>query len=496
MICCVFSSNLRRWALLLFAVFLCSAAGCATNPVSGKQEFVLMSEQQELALGKELDPTIRKDYGVYGDPELQRYVDGLGQRLAALSHRPDIFFHFTVLDSPLVNAFALPGGYIYITRGLLAYINSEAELAGVLGHEIGHVTARHAVRQYTKAASYQIGAGIASVVAPEAARAYGELAGVVFAAIQSGYSREYETEADRLAMTYAARTGYDPGAITSLLNTLMLIREEKNGGSSYTSLFATHPKAETRISRVLEEMNLQGLESAGSSLVKRQTYLQHIDGLLFGSDVHAGVVAGAVFRHPDLQIEVVFPDGWPVENKPDAVRAEEPGGSAFVELRLYRLSKKISLEAAAQRIAHTYGFRLLSTGGHTTVNGMRAYVASYGGRSSDAGPVVVRAGFFKKSDTVMYIFGVAPTDRFVALNPVFERTIESFRQLTDDEAESIKPTCVHLYRVARPCTLAEVLQKLGRQPAELRTVSLLNGWDPDAAHDLRPGMAVKVLRNQ
>src|SRR3954467_4608935 len=146
--------------LKLCILLITVLAGCARNPVTGKRQIVLVSESQEIAMGAQSHPQVRQEYGFVDNPNLQRYVQALGNKLAAVSHRPGLDWHFTVVNSPVVNAFAIPGGYIYLTRGILAYINTEAELAGVMGHEIGHVTARHSVRQITRQQLAQVGLGI------------------------------------------------------------------------------------------------------------------------------------------------------------------------------------------------------------------------------------------------------------------------------------------------------------------------------------------------
>ena len=194
---------------------------CATNPVTGGKDIVLMSEDEEIALGRANDPKIRAQYGVYDDSALQAYVQRVGEQLATHSHRPGLVYRFTVLDSPEVNAFALPGGYIYITRGILAYLNSEAELAAVLAHEVGHVTARHAVRQYTAATAASIGANILSAVVPELGSQAGQqLMNVIGNALLSGYGRDHELESDRLGAEYLARTGFDPHAMIGVVGVL------------------------------------------------------------------------------------------------------------------------------------------------------------------------------------------------------------------------------------------------------------------------------------
>ena len=213
----------RRYLLLLLLTGLAALllAACAVNPVSGGRELALLSEADELRLGRENDADIRKQYGVYAHAPLQRYVQQVGERLAAKSHRPQLKYTFTVLDSPEVNAFALPGGYIYITRGIMAHLNSEAELAAVLGHEIGHVTARHAVRQYSAAVAANVGFTLGSILVPElGSRAGQSLLNTLSNALLSGYGRDHELEADRLGAEYIARSDYDSKAMIEVIELL------------------------------------------------------------------------------------------------------------------------------------------------------------------------------------------------------------------------------------------------------------------------------------
>ena len=315
------SPSSRNIKILSLAVGLLAA--CATNPVTKQPDFVLMSEDQEISIGREMNPEILKEYGDYPADQLQNYVANVGKRLANASDRTDLFFHFRVVNSPEVNAFALPGGYVYVTRGLLAYVNSESELAGVLGHEIGHVTARHAVRQYTKAASYNLATGIASIFVP-GVNNFGQIADIAFVAITSGYSRDYEREADRLGVKYALKAGYDPKAVSNFLHTLDLLDKVK-GQKTYHSLFATHPKTEERVALAESEADSGNITLQAQLIIGREPYLKQVDGLLFGPDPKEGVVIGNRFQHPDLRIEVIFPQGWNIENKPDAVMAKSSG---------------------------------------------------------------------------------------------------------------------------------------------------------------------------
>ena len=249
--------------LLILSLALSLLAGCAQNPVTGQSDFVMMSEEQEIALGRQYnEQVIKNQYHVYESKPLQDYVDRIGQKLAKYSHRPQLKYHFTVLDTPEINAFALPGGYVFITRGILAYLNSEAELAAVMGHEIGHVTARHSVRQYSAAQAANIGLTIASIFVPEINTNVGQnLANIMGGALLSGYGREQELEADRLGAQYLARADYDPQAIIRVLRVLKnqeledekLAKEEGREPRRYSGLFATHPDNDTRLKEVVGE---------------------------------------------------------------------------------------------------------------------------------------------------------------------------------------------------------------------------------------------------
>ncbi|MCG8325873.1 MAG: M48 family metalloprotease, partial [Thiotrichales bacterium] len=267
--------------VLLCCLALGQLTACATNPVTGAQDIVFMSEQQEISLGRKTHQEILAQYGVYDDPELQVYVQQIGERLARKSHRSNLIYRFTVLDSKEVNAFALPGGYIYITRGLMAYLNSEAELAAVLGHEIGHVTARHSVRQYSATQLANIGVALGSAFIPglnnSAANQLTQLFGT---ALLRGYGREHELEADRLGAEYLAVTGYDPKAMLDVIGVLksqeiferQRARAEGREPRIYHGLFSTHPDNDRRRQEVVGHADK--LRTNSDSYHGRETFLE------------------------------------------------------------------------------------------------------------------------------------------------------------------------------------------------------------------------------
>ena len=211
---------------------------CAKNPVTGKRQLSFMSTKQEIALGQSNDPAIQATFGVYDDSKLQAFFNEKGAAMAKISHRPSLPWQFKVVDSPVVNAFAVPGGFVYFTRGILAHFNNEAQLMGVLGHEIGHVTARHGARQQTGQILAQVGLLASMIAVPEIAR-YGDVANQSLGLLFLKFSRNHETESDKLGVTYSTKVGYDAREMGLFFSTLKRLGEQ--GGSSIPTFLSTHP---------------------------------------------------------------------------------------------------------------------------------------------------------------------------------------------------------------------------------------------------------------
>jgi predicted Zn-dependent protease len=246
----IFSS---RSCLLPGSVLLCVAVACSINPATGKRELVLYSEADEIQIGRENDASLVESLGMYPDDGLQEYVQALGERLAENSERPHLPWTFRVVDDPVVNAFALPGGYIYITRGILAYLNTESELAGVVGHEIGHVTARHGVSQMSRAQLTNYGLVIGSAASEDVARWAG-VAGQGMGLLFLKYSRDDEKQSDDLGLRYLLRAGYDPRPMADVYGTLKAVAES-SGAGRIPSLLSTHPDPGNRRDRILSRID-------------------------------------------------------------------------------------------------------------------------------------------------------------------------------------------------------------------------------------------------
>ncbi|HEX9106481.1 MAG TPA: M48 family metallopeptidase, partial [Longimicrobiales bacterium] len=322
----------RRLALRLSGPLLLAA--CATNPVTGKRELVLISEQQEIQMGQEGAAQVAQTIGLVNDSGLQRYVQGVGESLARVSQRPQLPWTFRVVDDPTPNAFALPGGYIFVTRGLMDLMTSEAELATVVGHEIGHVTARHQVRSLTRAELAQVGLALGSVLSPTIAR-FGQLAGTGMQLLFLKYDRAAEAQADELGFDYARRDGYDVKEMADVFEALDRV-QQREGASALPGWLETHPAGPDRISKVHERVAALGdtARAVRAGIVRRPEYLRQIDSLAYGADPRQGFFQGARFVHPALRFQITFPEGWKTQNLAQAVAAASPRQDAVEQLTL------------------------------------------------------------------------------------------------------------------------------------------------------------------
>jgi predicted Zn-dependent protease len=464
-------------------------AGCATNPVTGSREFNLMSEAQEIAIGQELDPQVRQEMGVYRDENVQRYVEELGLKLARSSQRPDLPWHFTVVDVTAVNAFALPGGYIYITRGLLSYLNDEAELVGVLGHEIGHVTARHAARQYSRATGANIGLAAIGIFFP-GARPVGQLAGVGAGLLFLKYSRDDELQADRLGAEYAVGLGWDPQGVPDLLTTLARIDDvaDRKGVPSY---LATHPDPLDRVERIAPTVSSLTAAHTGPPLsVNRAGYLEQIDGLVVGDNPEEGVLRGSTFLHPDLRFALDFPEGWQVSNSPEQVVARLAGQQAYLVLDLIDRPRGRDLEAVARNNMADAGFRQ-TEGGGTTINGLDAYVGTFQGSLQSIGRVIARAAFISSERRIYRLVGFAPPTAFEGVSTPISRSQRSFRALGRDEAAGVRPNRLAFHTVGDGETWQSIAQGPSQGNVQPATLAIMNSYAVN--EQPRAGDRIKIV---
>ena len=463
---------------------------CAVNPVSGSADFVLMSEDQEIQLGRANDPKIRAQFGVYDDPKLQAYVQQVGERVAARSHRPNLIYRFTVLDAPDVNAFALPGGYIYITRGIMAYLNSEAELAAVLGHEVGHVTARHSVRQYSTATAGQV---LTSILLRS--QAGQDLFNVIGQAFLSGYGRDQELEADRLGSQYLARTGYNPDAMVEVVGVLKNQEEfekqrakaEGREPRNYHGVFASHPSADQRLQEVVAQARNE--KAAATARVERDTYLQQIDGLVFGDSAKAGIRKGSAFYHRDLNFTVRFPDGWRLENSPDAVTAQSPNRDAVILLRTDDLNKRQSPEDYLKTRLKIDALRNgapIAGVADPSYSGVATLATPFGRRDT-------RASVVFRDTRAFLLLAAAKTDALAKqLDERFLATARGLHALTAEEkriAEGLRLRIVQAQGQQSFARLAKTVPVTNYAESVLRLIN-----DKYPAGEPTPGQSIKVIQ--
>jgi predicted Zn-dependent protease len=470
------------------ATLVLTIAACATNPATGKREFSLMSEAQEIELGKSMDAEVRRQMGNYEDPELQRYVETVGLRLARASQRPNLPWHFTVVDEPAVNAFALPGGYIYLTRGILPFLDTEADLAGVLGHEIGHVTARHSAQQYTKATTAGLGVQLLSIFVPEAQPFQG-LTETALGVLFLKHGRDDELQADRLGVDYAAKSGWNPAGVASMLRTLARLDEASGSRRGVPNWLSTHPAPADRVEQVHTYIAQKGIPvgtSSGSG--EDAAFLRRVDGLVFGDSPRQGIVRGNTFLHPDLRLSIAFPQGWEIRNSAEQVLAKPPDRNEFMILQLVP-NPSGSLEQVARATMANAGFQQVK-GGPAQVNGLDAYVGTYQGQLQGLGNVATLAAHIVHDRNVYLFAGLAPPDLYDSAQRQFTASIRSFRELSRQEAANIHPNRVDLYTV-RPGDTWQRLAEANNNTVKPSTLAIMNDYDP--AQPPRVGDRIKVV---
>jgi predicted Zn-dependent protease len=463
------SRRLRFMVLGVALILFLLSGSCATNPVSGGPELMLLSESEEIQLGKQTDVQVRRQYGVYEDQKLNAYLNDMCQRLAKVSHRPSLPYKFETVDASVVNAFAVPGGYVYFTRGILANLNSEAELAGVMGHELGHITARHSAQQYSRAQLAQFGLVVGGLFLGDAVSGLAQLGvGMLFLS----FSRENERQADALGVEYASRAGYDGKQLAAFFETL----ERMNPGSDRSGLpgwFSTHPSPEDRVVAVRREAGeWQQKLGLRDPKVNRDVYLRHIDGLVYGDDPRQGYVDGGIFYHPDMKFQFPVPANWKVNNTQSQVQmmSENKDGGIIFSVATARSAK----EAAGKFIQANRATVLASDS--ITVSGFPAHrlVCDVQGQS---GMIRVVSYFIEKDNSIFYFYGLSASSIFDKHLNTFERTMRGFKQISDPKKINVKPDRVRLRTTKTAGTVESSLLSIGVPKEDLDDIALLNGME-------------------
>jgi predicted Zn-dependent protease len=475
-------NNMIRTRFLAFlSLVVILAISCAVNPVTGKKEFMLLSESQEKAMGLSYDPEVIKEFGLYQDEKLQSFINQRGQEMVAISHRPNLGFEFRILDSPVVNAFAVPGGYVYFTRGIMAHFNNEAEFAGVLGHEIGHITARHTAKQYSASILAQLGLIVGMVVSEEF-RNYSDLASVGLQLLFMKFSRDHESESDKLGVQYSTKVGYNSLEMADFFNTLARLSEKS--GQSIPTFMSTHPDPGDRNMRVRElTMKEHSKLNVAELKVNRDSYLQMIEGIVYGDDPRQGYVENSAFYHPEMKFQFPIPRGWKTANSAAQVQIAPEDGKALIVLSL---AEGNSLSAAQQQAITQDSLKVISSR-NLNVNGNQAIEMV-----ADLNAKVRLMMYFIQYNGLIYKFaGLSETPNFNNYSNIFESTFRSFRELTDPAKLSVVPKRVRIKTVPSNSTLAETFSYFKVAPDQMEEMAILNGML--LSDQVERGSLIKVI---
>ncbi|MCK5059515.1 MAG: M48 family metalloprotease, partial [Candidatus Aminicenantes bacterium] len=445
-------------------------------------------------MGKEIDQGLKQEYGIYDNPKLNAYVAEVGQKLAPLTHRPHLKYHFAVLDTPVENAFAAPGGYIYITRGLMAMMSSEAELASVLGHELGHVSARHSIRSMSRATLLTIGLAVASGLSKKI-RNIAPVAQVATQLLFLKYSRKDEYQADALGIEYSSKAGYQSGEMIGFFNSIQRLSQE-HGGGRLPNFLSTHPLTPRRIQRAQEIINGPGYPKT-TLLVARNAYLNKINGMVYGNNPRQGYVEGNAFYHPVMRFYFTIPPKWKVQNTPTKVTLTSPDGKAIMMLTAGPTTMDLNNHVNEQ-LKKLSKFNVLSEG-FVNINGLRAFnklvrtvFEQSSGQQNQQQDVNVRLTGIKKGNNVISFFAASQTTDYPNYRQVIRNSIRSFNNLTDIKYLRRRPKRVVVRQVGAQQTLSRFLQAL-KVPEKLwKRIALLNAAQLDTV--LIPKKLVKVIR--
>ena len=479
---------MKLYRLLITAIILLTMQACATDPVTGKRGFS-MSESWEINAGTKYHQDILKQYQVYDDPELQEYLNDIGQRMAKSSHRPELAFTFTLLDSPEVNAFALPGGFVYITRGIMAYMTKEAHLAGVVGHEIGHVTGRHGAeramqQQISQVASVAIAVGTGSGELMQASQMFG-------GALMSGYGRKQELESDRLGAQYIAQNNYSPddmiGVIGILKNQELFAREKAQAEGreyqGYHGLYSTHPRNDQRLQEVIRAAD------KFRDLTKPEPddgrFLQLTNNMAYGESESQGITRGNKFYHKGLNLFVEFPDGWKVQNGQSVLGAMSPDGSQVIKMQMDNVAPPVDMSRFLS--SKFQGFipgSNISTSEDQALAGTGTIVDQKTGQTMN-----YRAAMITRGQQAFIITGLGKSE---LPNQTFFDTATSIRKLKSSELKLAEGRNIKLVKARRGDTVAKLAKRSNLESYAEAQIRLINNLYPDG--EPKAGDLIKIIQ--
>lgn len=475
--------------LAVVALLLIILQACSTNPVTGDSQFA-MSEKWGINAGKQYHQEILKQYSVYDDPELQNYVNDIGQRLAKKSHRPDLPFTFTLLDSPQVNAFALPGGYVYVTRGIMAYMTKESHLAGVIGHEIGHVTGRHGAQ---RARQQQI-AGVAStiVLIGTGSQELGQASQMLGGALMSGYGRKQELESDRLGAEYIAKNNYAVddmiGVIGILKDQELFARERAEAEGRPTQsyhghdLSSTHPRNDQRLQEVIKAADK--FRDISQPEPDNGRFLTLTNGMSFGESEAQGITRGNKFYHKALDLFVEFPEGWSLQNSPTQLLAVAPDGTQAISMQMDKVAPPVD---ASKYLTSKFGqvskTKKISTSEDQAYAGVATISDEKTGETQE-----MLVSMISRGDQAFIVSGLGKT---VLPNRAFYQVAKSVRKLKKSERSFATGHKLKLVEAKRGDTIASLAKKSNLDDYAEAKIRLINNLYPDGEPTV--GQMVKII---
>jgi predicted Zn-dependent protease len=487
---------------ILSAIFSVVLAGCVVSrsPITGNKRAYGYTWQQEIELGRESDQQILAQYGTYDDPGLLAYVDSLGQALLEVSHLrragadPEwaaTEFHFRILDSPVINAFALPGGYVYVTRGLLAHLENEAQLAVVLGHEIGHVAGRHA----SKRAATQMGGSLVLLGAAVGGQILGggdtgesilNLGGTAAQLLFLSYSREDERESDRLGVEYASMVGYRAAEASHFFTSLKRLGEQAE--SSIPSFLSTHPDPGEREKRI-GELAAEWSDTYRTDRIAHAYYLNRVNRIVYGENPRNGFVSGGYFHHPDLAFEFPVPDGYTVINQARQILLVASDQAAVVQMMID--DEHDTAAAASDAFVAQEGIQLVERGLGTANNLSARYVLA--DAQTEQGEVLrLRAHFTEYSGRVFAFLGVAQRNSFSSYDSQFQQVMRGFRPVSAPAILNVQPNRIAVAHAGRTAAFASLLPSTLPQQLTPLDLAILNQVELDDV--MTAGEAYKTVR--
>jgi len=468
-------------SLALVTALFAGAASCSRNPATGRLQFGLVSENDEVALGRKADEDIRKTLGVYDSKALSEMVTRVGTGLAAQSERPDLPWTFVVLDEPMVNAFALPGGWVYVTRGLLAHLGSEDELAAVLGHEAGHVTARHGVVQLRKQRAAQRSVGVFRIVDPNL-RHVGGIAAATAGLALLKHSREDEHEADDLGLRYLVKGGYNANAITEMFGVLAQV-SAADDAEDVPPWLSTHPEPKLRQGRMASRITEAGI--AGSPVAADPKFLAALDGMVFGADPRSGFFVGSTYVHPRRGFQIDVPAGWEGQHSDDRILAASedersmfalgPSDAETAEAALDGFFEDGRLKPGEVWRGDVAGFHVESS----------AFTAG-----TEAQPLAGLVAFVDYDDGVVSMLALGDVEVWEDRLDSVATAFASFAKIRSKQMREVKPMRLDLFTVPKPMTIVQVHEE-SRSVVDVETLALINHATADET--LAAGRVIKVV---